>query len=75
MNETQHLRRSSAARRRHRSPSSRLDPVEARRLRALVEAGYPPALAYSLARSGDLHLAVRLARAGCPVRLAAQIAG
>lgn len=67
--------RRGVTRGRERSPGSGLDRAEARRLRALVEAGYPPALAYSLARCGDPRLAVRLARAGCPVRLAAQIAG
>jgi hypothetical protein len=57
-----------------RPPWRSRERAEALRVHALTIAGYPPALAYAVARrGGDLGLALRLAWAGCPPRLAAQI--
>lgn len=56
-----------------RSAGPPLDVVEWRRCR-LREAGFPPALAASLARLRvDLHALLELVDAGCPPELAARI--
>lgn len=51
------------------------DRVEAWRLRTLIDAGYPVAIAEKLAvdLDVDLHQAVRLLERGCPPRLAGDI--
>lgn len=57
------------------APMSERDRVEAWRLQALVDAGYPIPVAEQLANRDDvdLHQAVELVEAGCPPRLAGDI--
>lgn len=55
-------------------PLTEREKVEGWRLHVLIEAGYPTAIAEKLAASpADLHKAVELLEAGCPLETAVEI--